>query len=123
MSTVTRTAIKAILVFACWLLIFTGCCAHKHRGSKCENARVQQLVLNNTGYLLDVTQDGCVIGQALTNGQTVAIVPRLFVPRSVVTVTARNATGGYVGADTWVFCSGLAEVWRVDHVRRPQESR
>ncbi len=94
-------------------LFLAGCC--------CPGPR-QRIVVNNTGYVLDVMQDNQRIA-VLRNGEQCALYDNWLVPRTTVTVTGRTETGGYVGADSWIFCSGSPEVWQINELRKPQPSR
>lgn len=92
-------------------LLCAGCCGPR-----------QRVVLNNSGHILTVVQDGKEIAR-LQNGQQVGLDENFLIPKTVVTVTATTPEGAYVGAQSWTFLSNTPEVWQVNEVRRPQESR
>lgn len=93
------------------LLLAAGCCGPR-----------QRVVFNNTGHVLRVSQNGKLIA-TLENGEQVGLDENFLIPKTVVTVSAFTPDGQYVGADSWTFLSNNPEVWQINEVRRPQESR
>lgn len=82
----------------------------------------QRVVLNNTGHVLTVRQDGEEIAR-LRNGEQVGLDENWLIPKTTVTVTGHTPDGLYVGADSWTFLSNSPEIWQINQLRRPQESR
>jgi hypothetical protein len=82
----------------------------------------QRIIVNNTGYILEVMQDNQRIA-VLRNGEQCALRDNWLVPKTTVTVTGRTETGAYAGADSWIFNSASPEVWQINELRKPQPSR
>jgi hypothetical protein len=90
-------------------------------GEKYLTTASRHVVVNNTGFRLDVSQDGLPV-TTLETGQSISLTPHWLVPKALVVVIAHDAQGNYAGTDNYTFLSSTAEVWQVDSVRRPQES-
>ena len=79
-------------------------------------------VVNNTGYDLDVFQDGVKVVR-LSPGQTVNLPPAFFREASMVSVSG-YLNGLYMGANSYTY-SRLAPSynWQVDYVTSPGGAR
>ncbi len=82
----------------------------------------KHIVVNNTGYLLDLTVDGVPV-TTLRNGQSIALQQHFLIPQTQASVIAHDASGCYVGAANYVFHTSTADTWQVNQVDRPRESR
>lgn len=112
---------KKLLCLA--LLALTGCTTvYMPNGQKYLTTAARHVVMNNTGFLLDVSVDGQPL-TTLATGQSISVMPHWLVPKTLVTVVAHDTHGNFVGTDNWTFLSATAEVWQVNQVMRPQESR
>lgn len=74
-------------------------------------------IVNNTGYDLDVFQDGAKIA-SLTPGQVLTLPPATWREASLVSVSA-YAFGQYVGANSYTFSRYTVYNWQIDHVHHP----
>jgi hypothetical protein len=83
----------------------------------------QQIVINNTDTILDVLVDGVNYSKHLETGQSVPVPARVFYGKTVVVVLGYTRDGTYVGTDHWTFCANSPEVWQVNSLQRPAESR
>lgn len=83
-------------------------------------ARSQYTLINNTGYVLDVYQDGKYLGKAEV-GRVLPVYGTLLWRRTVVSVTGRDDAGHYVGTRSWVYEYGVPEAWTVSTLDKPQE--
>ena len=111
---------KLALILA---LALTGCTTvYMPNGEKYRTTAARHIVVNNTGYILDVSVDGQPV-TSLQTGQSISLMPHWLVPNSQVAVIAHDAHGNYVGASTYTFHSATADTWQVNQVDRPRESR
>ena len=78
-------------------------------------------VINNTGYDLDVIQDGAKIVR-LGPGQTITLPPAFWREASLVSVAAYSH-GHYIGANNYTFSRYTVYNWQVDHVFKPEGQR
>ena len=110
------------------LIVLTGCCwryPYAPQGvaypSPCYGmAMAGQSLINNTGVLLDIFQDGVLIGRNMGTGQVLPIRPALFQSMTVVVVTGHDATGEYLGSDKHIFAYNVPEAWSVDKLVAPK---
>lgn len=77
------------------------------------------MVVNNSGALINLVQDGQVIAERIEPGQVVPLKPVWLRTTSVVAVGYTPA-GEYVGADSYIFSSAVREIWTVNRLMRPQ---
>lgn len=119
------------------LLLLTGCCStHVHPPAgdgysnckpDCDHQHRRWLfgggytAVNNTGFVLDVFQDGVLIQRGVKTGQVVSVRPALFA-NATITVIGRTDDGEYVGTDSWTF-AGPTEVWTITRLYKPQPPR
>lgn len=82
----------------------------------------QYSLVNNSGYRLDVYQDGKYVGVAQI-GQVVPIKGALLWSKTVVTVTGYDSEGSYVGSDSWIYEFGTPEAWTVHRLNKPRRSQ
>ena len=75
------------------------------------------VLLNNTHYSLEVYQDGKYFTN-LTSGR-VARLPYNWREHSLVSVSARNDSGEFVGSSSHTFSEFSAHVWQLDTVVKP----
>lgn len=81
-------------------------------------------IVNNTGFTLDVYQNGELIVEGLETGQVLPIrQPFTIALNFNVTVVGRTDTGEYAGAKTWMYRNGYPEVWTVTDLYRPRIQR
>jgi len=78
-------------------------------------------VVNNTGFDLDVIQDGAKIAR-LSPGQSIPLPPVCWKEASLVSVSAYS-DGRYMGANTYTFSKWTIYNWQVDHVFAPEGAR
>jgi len=80
----------------------------------------QWSIVNNSGYVLDVFQDGRKINSSpLGVGQVLPLRMILFQPDSVATVVARTESGQYVGSSTHKFSATENDTWSVIQIYAP----
>ena len=101
------------------LLLLAGCCSYHPPGFGCPNMSGLAL-LNNSGFVLDVYQDGVLIGKNLGVGQVLPIRAVLFQKNTVLVVTGHTPTGDYVGSDTHIFDYNAPEAWSVNRLYVPK---
>jgi hypothetical protein len=82
----------------------------------------QYSLVNNSGFRLDVYQDGKYLGIAEI-GQVMPIKGALLWRKTVVTVTGCALDGTYVGSNSWIYEFGTPEAWTVHHLSKPQHPR
>lgn len=105
------------------LALLTGCCTpYPPQGCAYPPMCSGQSIVNNTGYLLDVFQDGVLIAKNMGIGQVLPLRAMFFQRTTVVVVTAHDGSGDYVGSDQYIFNSTVAEAWNVSRVYRPKRS-
>ena len=78
----------------------------------------QYTVVNNSGYKLTVYQDGKYISD-LPIGGVLPVKGTLLWRSTIVTVTALDANGDFVGSDSWKYEFGVPEAWTVMRLNRP----
>jgi hypothetical protein len=102
-------------------LLAGGCYTCQHPTEPCARLATSTgyMVVNNTGVLVNVVQDGQVIASKIEPGQVVPIRPVWMRTTSVV-VVGYTPTGDYVGSDSYIFSSAVREVWTVTGLLRPQ---
>lgn len=118
-----------LCLLALGLFLEGCCCSGPYVANPCNpygpyapcNPR-QRIVVNNTGYVLEVMQDNRRVA-VLRNGEQCGLYDYWLTPKSTVTVTGHTESGVYIGADCWIFNSGSAEIWQVNQLQRPLESR
>lgn len=107
-------------------VLFTGCCScPQHPQGQAYNILGSQWsIVNNSGYLLDVFQDGRKINAGpLGVGQVLPLRMVLFQPDSVVTVVGHTESGQYVGSGTHRFSSSENDTWSVIQLYAPMPVR
>jgi hypothetical protein len=107
-------------------VMFTGCCScPQHPQGQAYNILGSQWsIVNNSGYLLDVFQDGRKINAGpLGVGQVLPLRMVLFQPDSVVTVVGHTEGGQYVGSGTHRFSSTENDTWSVIQLYAPMPVR
>jgi len=107
-------------------VLFTGCCScpQQPKGQAYQYFGSQWSIVNNSGYLLDVFQDGRKINAgAVGVGQVLPLRMVLFQPDSVVTVVAHTEAGQYVGSSTHRFSSSENDTWSVIQLYAPMPVR
>lgn len=77
------------------------------------------MVVNNTGFTLDLFQDGVQIADDLGPGDIQPVRPLVLQRRSNIVAIGHTENGEYAGTDHWSFVSGLPEVWSVGKLYRP----
>lgn len=77
------------------------------------------MVVNNSGALINVIQDGQTIAERIEPGQVVPIRP-VWMRVSCVVAVGYTPGGEYVGSDSYTFQSGVRETWTVHRLLRPQ---
>lgn len=79
-----------------------------------------QAIVNNSGVLLDIFQDGVLIGRNMGTGQVLPIRPALFQSMTVVVVTGHDGAGAYLGSDKHIFNYNVPEAWSVNRLVAPK---
>lgn len=82
----------------------------------------QYTVINNSGYMLKVYQDGKYLGD-LPIGQVQGIKGTLLWRSTIVTVTGVDNNGDFVGSDSWKYEFGVPEAWTVLSLNSPRRPR
>lgn len=113
-----------VYIAALAALTLAGCCScpQQPKGHCYTVGTHQWSLVNNTGYLLDVFQDGRELGHCGV-GQVLPCRFGLFQPDTVVTVVAHTENGQYVGTATHRFYAQENETWQVMSVYAPQGTR
>lgn len=129
-QTIVRHAIltgaQKVMQVACLVsvLLLAGCTTViTPQGQQYQVVNTGYSVVNNTGLMLDVVQDGVTISTGLATGQVLPLRNPIWRHKTVVTVLGHDATGGYVGTATWTFVSETPEAWTVTRLASPKESR
>lgn len=107
-------------------VLLTGCCScpQHPQGQAYQVFGSQWSIVNNSGYLLDVFQDGRKVNAGVVSlGQVLPLRIVLFQPDSVVTVVAHTEAGEYVGSATHRFSSSENDTWSVIQLRAPMPVR
>lgn len=103
------------------VLLFTGCTTViTPQGQQYRVIETGYSVVNNTGCLLDVVQDGVTICTGLDTGKVLPLRNPLWRMKTVVTVIGHDKTGNYVGTATWTFIGETPEAWTVTRLDRPR---
>jgi len=103
-------------------LLLTGCTTVvTPAGEKTSYINSPWGIVNNTGYDLDVVQDGAKIGR-LTTGQALMLPPLGWRESSLVSVSAFSG-GKYMGASSYTFSRYTVYNWQIDHVTAPEGAR
>lgn len=82
----------------------------------------QYTVINNTGYLLKVYQDGKYLTD-LRVGEVLPVRGTLLWRNTIVTVTGVDNNGNFVGSDSWTYQFGVPEAWTVVNLNSPRRPR
>lgn len=77
------------------------------------------MVVNNSGVLINLVQDGQVIAQKIEPGQVVPLRP-VWMRTTAVVAVGYTTAGEYVGADSYLFSSVVRETWTINALIRPQ---
>ena len=101
--------------------LLTGCCCSHYPYDWGCPAMSGQALLNNSGFVLDVFQDGVLIGKNLGVGQVLPIRATLFQKNTVLVVTGHTAAGEYVGSDTHIFDYSAPEAWSINRLYIPKQ--
>jgi hypothetical protein len=104
-------------------LFSVGCQHCYHATEPCAKlaASTGYMVVNNSGALMNLVQDGQVIAQHIESGQVVPIRP-VWLRTTCVVAVGYTPTGEYVGTDSYIFSSAVRETWTVNRLLRPQTS-
>lgn len=117
-----RRAIMLIAVLMGLILFGAGCTTVvTPTGEKVTFIESKWSIINNTGYDLDVIQDGVKIAR-LSPGQTTMIPPAYWRSASMVSVSAYS-NGRYMGANHYTFSHYVAFNWQVNYVEEPGAAR
>lgn len=104
-------------------VMLTGCVYNypysHNNGAVSSGGTSMYTVINNSGYTLAVYQDGKPLG-TIRVGQVLPIKTGFLWSTTVVTVTGTLPDGSYVGSAPWIFECGIAEVWTVTRLNKPQ---
>lgn len=73
-------------------------------------------IVNNSGYYLNIVQDGREIAQRIPPGRVFPLKALWLQRISTLTVLAYNSGGGYVGTDSYVFSNRVPETWTISDV-------
>jgi hypothetical protein len=77
------------------------------------------MVVNNSGVLINLVQDGQVIAQKIEPGQVVPLRP-VWMRTTAVVAVGYTPSGEYVGSDSYLFSSAVRETWTISTLIRPQ---
>lgn len=115
------TAMKKLPLFLLLAFLGTGCTTViTPQGCSYRVIETGYSVVNNTGWLLDVVQDGIVICTDLETGKVMPLRNPLWHNKTVVVVTGHDKAGNYIGTATWTFISQTPEAWTVTRLLKPQ---
>jgi hypothetical protein len=110
-------------VFLLMALFSTGCYTCQHPTEPCAKPLAASpngyMVVNNSGAIINLVQDGQVIASRIEPGQVVPLRPIWMRTTSVVAVGYTPA-GEYVGTDSYIFASNVRETWTIHRLNRPQ---
>lgn len=67
---------------------------------------------------MDVIQDGKLIAEKLRPGQVLPLAP-VWLRTTCVTAVGYLPDGSYVGTDSYIFQSGVREVWTISQLVPP----
>lgn len=76
-------------------------------------------VINNTGYPLDIYQDGRLLVKNAGTGSVTRVLPPVWRGHGMVSVIAHTPDGVYVGTDSRAVVSGVASAWTVTDLWLP----
>lgn len=112
---------KKLMILTAACLMLTGCRTYNNSpvGTPYRSPTTGYAVVNNTGILLDVYQDGKVITTDMPTGQIQPLHPLLFCNSSTVIVTGHTKEGAYAGTGTYIFVYSTPEVWTVTRLSPP----
>lgn len=77
------------------------------------------MVVNNSGAVINLVQDGHVIAEKIEPGQVVPIRP-VWLRTTAVVAVGYTPAGEYVGSDSYLFSSAVRETWTITRLIRPQ---
>lgn len=77
------------------------------------------MVVNNSGAVINLIQDGQVIAEHVEPGQVVPIRP-VWMRTTAVVAVGYTPAGEYVGSDSYLFSSQVRETWTISRLIRPQ---
>jgi hypothetical protein len=77
------------------------------------------MVVNNSGAVINLIQDGQVIAEKIEPGQVVPIRP-VWLRTTAVVAVGYTPAGEYVGSCSYLFSSAVRETWTVNYLLRPQ---
>jgi hypothetical protein len=98
------------------LLLLTGCCCYWHAAPKTSG----QFIVNNSGYKLDIFQDGAPIARNVAVGKVLLLRSWFFQRTTSIIITGHTVTGAYVGSNTYIFQDGATETWSVNRLYLPK---
>ena len=103
------------------VLLSTGCYTCYHPTEPCArlDPTTGYMVVNNSGAVIDVIQDGQTIAKHIEPGQVVPIRP-VWLRTTAVVAVGYTPTGEYVGTDSYLFSSSVRETWTITRLIRPQ---
>jgi hypothetical protein len=113
---------KQLILLAMLTGLVTGCTmVYLPNGETYKTTGLRHIVVNNTGYALDVSVDGKPL-TTLQTGQTIGLPFTWLVPDQQVVVVAHDH-GQYIGCSTMEFHASRAYTWQINSVDRPQVSQ
>jgi hypothetical protein len=112
-----KIAILLLTVFA------TGCHTCYHPTDPCATPLAANpngyMIVNNSGAIINLVQDGKVIASQIEPGQVVPLRP-IWLRTTAVVAVGYTPAGEYVGTDSYTFASNVRETWTITRLIRPQ---
>jgi hypothetical protein len=103
-------------------LLAGGCYHCQHPTEPCAkplHVSSGYMVVNNSGAIINLVQDGQVIAEKIEPGQVVPIRP-VWMRTTAIVAVGYTPTGEYVGTDSYLFSSAVRETWTITRLIRPQ---
>jgi hypothetical protein len=93
------------------------------QGERYQTCYGRYSIVNNSGFKLDIFQDGLLIFKDLDVGQVYPVRPMFLQSKTVIVVTGHTEDGEYVGTDQWIFLNSTPEAWTVTRLYQPKPPR
>lgn len=98
------------------LAIIPGCAYYGSYGPGARPTQTSFMVVNNSGHLIDLVQDGRVVIERLATGKVQAIRMPLLSRQSTVVALGYTEDGAYAGTDQWTFFGTVPQTWTIGYL-------
>lgn len=114
---------KTLLILLLLPTFLVGCCCPHPPvvGQSYSCGWADYAVVNNTGVLIDVFQDGRPVACNVGAGQLVHLQSIWLRRYTMATVVGHEIGGGYVGSQSYRFNVSVPETWEVRRLNRPDD--